>query len=49
LNESRIWLEIAKRSNMATLPKLQPVLTECDELCRIISSSIQIATARAPN
>jgi four helix bundle protein len=24
LNESRIWLEIAKRSNMASLPKLQP-------------------------
>jgi len=49
LNESRIWLEIAKRSNMAPMPKLQPVLTECDELCRIISSSIQTATGRTSN
>lgn len=49
LNESRIWLEIAKRSTMAPAAKLQPVLNECDELCRIISSSIQTATARTPN
>ena len=49
LNESRIWLEIARRSNMTPASKLQPIIAECDELCRIVSSSIHTATTNTPN
>jgi four helix bundle protein len=49
LNESRIWLEIAKRSGMATALQLEPVLAECDELCRIVSASIQTTSGRKPS
>jgi four helix bundle protein len=40
LNESKIWLEIIKRSQMLTLEIVQPVANECSELCKIMASSI---------
>ena len=47
LNESAVWLKIALRSKMSPEARVQPVLTECIELSKIINSSIQ--TARRNN
>jgi len=44
LNESGIWLEIIKRSEMLALEVLQPLMQECTELAKIISSSIRTAS-----
>ena len=41
LNESIIWLEILKRSEMQTHTYIEPILIECTELAKIISSSIK--------
>ncbi len=41
LNESRVWLLIIKKSNMLSAQSLISITTECDELCRIINSSIK--------
>jgi len=41
LNESIIWLEILKRSEMHTHAYIEPILIECIELAKIISSSIK--------
>lgn len=43
LNESRIWIKIIMRSQLFPIHLLQSLLKECDELCRIISASIQTA------
>lgn len=44
LNESRVWLKIAWKARMLPEEELKPVLTECEELCRILSASIQTAS-----
>lgn len=44
LNESGIWLEILKRSEMLALTALHPLMLECTELSKIISSSIRTAS-----
>jgi four helix bundle protein len=44
LNESGIWLERIKRSEMLALEVLQPLMQECTELAKIISSSIRTAS-----
>ena len=49
LNESRIWLKIALKAKMLPHEALRPALAECDELCRIISSSIQTASGAKKN
>ncbi len=41
LNESGIWLEIIKRSEMLALNIIEPIGTQCGELSKIISSSIR--------
>ena len=41
LNETEIWLEIIKRSELLSLEKVQPVAQENKELCRIIGASIR--------
>ncbi len=43
LNESRIWLQIITRSEMLPSSRLTDLLDENDQLCRIISASIQTA------
>lgn len=43
LNESAVWLKIAQRSKMTPEARVQPVLSECVELSKIINSSIQTA------
>ncbi len=47
LNESRIWLKILVRSELMDTDRLDLLQDECDQLCRIIGSSIQ--TARNAN
>lgn len=49
LNESRVWLKIISRANFLPDSKLQGISDECDQLCRIISSSIQTAKTKHPN
>ena len=46
LNESRVWLRIIVKSEMLPETSLHSLLIECDELCRIVSSSIKTAKAR---
>jgi len=46
LNESGIWLEIIKRSNMMSLNVIEPLNNECKELSKIISSSISTVGKR---
>ena len=40
LNETLVWLEIIKRSKMIDNEVFQELIIECNELCRIINSSI---------
>jgi four helix bundle protein len=44
LNESRAWLKIIDRSKLISGGDVDPVLDECDQLCRIIHASIRTAT-----
>jgi four helix bundle protein len=41
LNETGIWLEVVKRSEMIPLNKIEPLMKECLELSKIISASIR--------
>ncbi len=49
LNETRIWLKIIIRSELMAIERLEPLLDECDQLCRIIGSSIQTARREINN
>ncbi len=41
LNETRIWFQIIKRSQMLKGIENAGLVSECDELCRIVSASIK--------
>ncbi len=43
LNETRVWLKIILKAQLFSQNKLAEILDECDQLCRIISSSIHTA------
>ena len=43
LNESRIWLKIIIRANLLPENRLNTLLDECEQLCRILSTSIHTA------
>lgn len=47
LNESRVWLKIIIRSEMQPEASMSDLLSENDELCHIINTSIQTTKARA--
>jgi four helix bundle protein len=49
LNESRVWLKMIIRSELLPGERLGDVPDECDQLCRIMSSSIQTARREAGN
>lgn len=49
LNETRIWIKIIIRAELLPEKRLEPLLDECDQLCRIISSSIYTARQRNTN
>ena len=46
LNETGVWLEIIRRSGMATTQELAAIGAECDELSRIIGASIRTVNRR---
>ncbi len=41
LNETGIWLKIIRRSGMLPTERVAPLEAECEELCKIIGSSIK--------
>ena len=49
LNETRIWLKISVRSELMPAERLDPLLDECDQLCRIIGASIQTSQRETDN
>jgi four helix bundle protein len=49
LNESRVWLKIMIRAGFLPENRLEALLDECDQLCRIISASIQTARQATHN
>ena len=49
LNESRIWLKMIIRAGMLPRKRLADLLDECDQLCRIISASIQTSRKSTHN
>ena len=46
LNETAVWLEIIIRSKMLPGNECKELQKECDELCRIISSSVKTSRKR---
>jgi len=46
LNESLTWLEIARRAGLGREDVVDSLANECNQLCRIISASIQTASGR---
>lgn len=46
LNESGIWLKMIVRAGLLPAARLNPLIDECDQLCRIISTSINTAKVR---
>lgn len=47
LNESPIWLLIIKQSEMLSPAQLKDIIPECEELCRVIGSSIKTSRQRS--
>ena len=47
LNETRVWLKIVSRAGFLSGHLMEPIVDECDQLCRVIGKSI--ATARSRN
>jgi four helix bundle protein len=41
LNETGIWLEVVRRSEMVPIHRIEPLIKECMELSKIISASIR--------
>jgi four helix bundle protein len=41
LNESRVWLQIIIKSELVRPDKITNLYQECDELCRIINTSVK--------
>ena len=44
LNETLVWLEMLRRMEAERPALLEPLITECDQLCRIIAASIKTAS-----
>lgn len=49
LNESLAWLTMAEQSGLVPPSVVHPLADECDQLCRIISASIQTASGKKKN
>ncbi len=47
LNETEIWLKILLRSQISSSNQVEPILEECCQLARIITSSLKTAKARS--
>ena len=46
LNESRVWLKIIGKGKLGPRETVIDVYRECDELCRIINTSVQTAKSK---
>ncbi len=46
LNESRVWLKIIGKGKLGPRETVIEVYRECDELCRIINTSVQTAKSK---
>ena len=46
LNETAVWLKIITQSKMLSIEECIDLQKECDELCRIISSSVKTSQKR---
>ncbi len=46
LNETTIWLQIITRSKMLPIEECIDLQKECDELCRIIGTSVKTSQSR---
>ncbi len=49
LNETGVWLRIIRRSKMLPSARVAPIEQECDELCKIISTSIKTTLSNSPD
>jgi four helix bundle protein len=47
LNESLVWLQMARLNQLADDKTLQSLESECSELCRILGASIRTARTRS--
>lgn len=47
LNENEVWLHIIVASDMLSAKRLSPLIDECNQLQRILSTSIKIARKSA--
>lgn len=48
LRESRFWLRFIVAARLLPAPKLNPLVDESDQLCRVIAKSIVTAKRRTP-
>lgn len=48
LNETSVWLQIIRRSDMLSPGQLDSVTAECQELSKIINASIKTVLAKKP-
>jgi len=46
LNESTVWLQIIRRSNLLSPTKMTDIIQKCQELSRIINASINTVARR---
>jgi four helix bundle protein len=46
LHESYVWLQMLRQAKIGDPGRLETILQECDELCRIISASKKTAESR---
>ncbi|MEM7130130.1 MAG: four helix bundle protein [Chloroflexota bacterium] len=49
LNESRVWLKMLVRAELLSEQQLNELLDECDQLCRIMGSSIRTSHQNTQN
>lgn len=49
LNESRVWLQIIIKSQLVKAERISHLYQECDELCRIINTSIKTSRENQNN
>lgn len=47
IRESRYWLRVIHRAQMVNPPRVEPLLHEADELCAILSKSLETARRNA--
>ena len=47
LNETRVWLKTIVRAELLSASLMEPLLDECEQLCRIIGKSITTSRGKA--